>query len=87
MIDINVPIRSSLRSGIGTVTVEFSVRFCITTWLPRRRTSANPWRERMMQTSRPERTRSLANLDLKPGYKQFGVPAPFDLRRVRRFKE
>jgi len=47
MIDINVPIRSSLWSGMGTVTVVFSARFCITTWLPRRRTSANPWRERM----------------------------------------
>ncbi len=72
---------------MGTVTVEFSVRFCITTWLPRRRTSENPWRERMMQTSRPESTRSLANLDLKPRYKQFGMSPPFDFRRICCFKK
>jgi len=59
--------------------VEFSVRLCITTWLPLRRTSENPWRARMAQASRPERTRSLPNLDLKPGHKNCGVLATLNL--------
>jgi len=37
----------------------------------------------MLHTSRPERTRSLPNLDLKQGYKYFLMPTPFDLRRIR----
>jgi hypothetical protein len=37
--------------------------------------------------ARPDSTRSLANLDLKLGYKQFRVPASFDFRRVRCFEK
>jgi len=77
--DIKVPARSSECSGTGTVIVEFSVRLCITTWLPLRRTSENPLRARMAQTSRPDKTRILPNLDLKAGYKNLGVLAARDL--------
>jgi hypothetical protein len=41
----------------------------------------------MLQTSRPESTRSLANLDLKPGYKELGMSASLDFRRIRSFKK
>jgi hypothetical protein len=41
----------------------------------------------MAQTSRPERTRSLANLELKPCHKYFGVASSFDLAWIRRFEE
>jgi hypothetical protein len=41
----------------------------------------------MAHTSRPERTRSLPNLDLKPRYKYFGVPPSFDLCWIRRLEE
>lgn len=58
--------------------VEFAVRFCMTTWLPFCLTSEKPCRERMPQASRPDKTRSLPNLDLKPGHEHFGVPPIFD---------
>jgi hypothetical protein len=87
MIDIKVPFFSSEWLGTGTVMVDCSSRFCITTWLPRCRTSTKPWRERMPQTSRPERTRSLPNLNLKSRDKYFRMPTPFDLCRVRTLKE
>ena len=54
---------------------------------PLRRTSENPLAARMAQISRPESTRSLPNLDLKPRHKQFGMPAPFDFCWVRGFKK
>jgi hypothetical protein len=41
----------------------------------------------MAQTSRPDKTRNLPNLDLKPGYKNLGVLAALDLRSVGGFKE
>jgi hypothetical protein len=41
----------------------------------------------MAQTSRPERTRSLPNLDLKSRHKYFGVPPSFDLGWIGRLKE
>jgi hypothetical protein len=41
----------------------------------------------MLQTSRPDSTRSLANLDLKPGYKKLGMSAPLDFRGVCGFKK
>jgi hypothetical protein len=56
-----------------------SFRFYITTWLPLCRTSKNPWRASMAQTWRPDKTRNLPNLDLKPGYKDLGVLAALDL--------
>ena len=65
--------------------VEFTVRFCITTWLPLCRTSEKPCRERMAQTSRPERTRSLPNLYLKTSDKNLLVTTSLDLAIVRRF--
>ena len=50
----------------GTVTVPAGVFFCMTTWLPRLRTSSNPDFLKTAQTSFPKRTRNLANryLDL-----------------------
>ena len=47
MIDWSVPIFSSAWSGTGTVIVPSTRIFCITIWLPRRRTSANPCRDRI----------------------------------------
>jgi len=68
MIDWSVPMRISRWSGTGTVIVEPSVRFCMTTWLPRRGTSTKPWPASSTHTSLPERTRSLPNGDLKVRY-------------------
>jgi hypothetical protein len=67
MIDCSVPIRISRWSGTGTVIVESDVRFCMTTWLPRRRTSPNPWDFRSVQSSAPEKTRSLPSANLQRG--------------------
>ena len=41
----------------------------------------------MAQTSRPDKTRNLPNLDLKPGYENLGVLATFDLRAVGGFEK
>jgi hypothetical protein len=53
-------------SGTGTVTVVPSFCNCMILWLPRWRTATNPCRSSILQTSGPERTRSLPNghLDL-----------------------
>jgi hypothetical protein len=51
--------------------VEPGTIFCITTWLPLRRTSEKPCAARILQTSRPEKTRSLPNLDLEASHKNF----------------
>jgi hypothetical protein len=67
--------------------VDASSRFCITTWLQRCRTSRKPCFARMAQTSRPERTRSLPNLNLKSGHKYFGVPPAFNLTWICCLKE
>src|SRR5271156_486030 len=83
MIDINVPILTSGWLGTGTVIVESFARFCITTWLPRCRTSRNPCSARMAHTSRPESTRSLPNLDLKTRHEYFRVLPSLDLGRIR----
>jgi len=40
-----------------------------------------------VHTSRPERTRSLPNLNLKSSYEYFRVKTPFNLARVGCFKE
>src|SRR5271165_6407101 len=56
-------------------------------WRPLRRTSTNPCRTRSAQSSRPEKTRSLPNFYLKPGDKDFRMPAALDLARVSRFQE
>jgi hypothetical protein len=82
MIDMSVPIRSSEWSGTGTVIVLFSVFRCITTWLPLRRTSENPWRDKMAQTCRPEKTRSLPNFYLESRDKNFSVSSALDLTLV-----
>lgn len=65
IMEINVPVRSSLWSGTGTVTVD-SVNFnCMAIWLPRLLTSTKPCFASIWQTSRPERVRSLPNTDLQ----------------------
>src|SRR5216683_4021150 len=46
-----------------------------------------PLAARILQTSRPERTRSLPNLYLKPGNKHFRVLTLLDLAGVGRFKK
>jgi hypothetical protein len=87
MIDRSVPTRSSSWSGTGTVVVVPSARFCMTTWLPRRRTSTNPCCARMAQASRPERTRSLATRYVQPRDVHFGVQTPLHLGGIRGFEE
>ena len=87
MIDLSVPIRSSLWSGTGTVTVVPASDFCITMWLPRRRTSTNPFSANSPHTSRPEAIRSLGNRDLNPGHVDFLVKAILNLLRRSRFEE
>src|SRR3990172_11363105 len=59
----------------------------MTTWLNRRRISANPWPSRMRQTSRPERTRSLPMRDVEPGDEDLAPQALLDLGGVRAFEE
>ena len=79
MIDINVPTRSSLWSGTGTVVVSpFSV-FCITMWLPLRRASVNPYVASIVQTSPPDSTRSLANCHLNVRHIHFIMKAALNL--------
>jgi len=67
--------------------VVFSALLCITIWLPFRRTSENPWRDKMAHTSCPERTRSLPNLYLESGNKHFPVLPAVDLSLVGSFQE
>jgi len=67
--------------------VESEVRFCMITWLPRRRTSVKPLRARIWQTSRPERTRNLPKRNLEPGNEDLGVQAPLNFGRVSRFEK
>lgn len=64
MIDISVPIFSSLWSGTGTVIVLSDSTFCMMTWLLLRRTSANPCCASISQASLPDNTRRLANGNL-----------------------
>ena len=72
---------------MGTVTDEFSSFFCMTMWLPRRRTSENPWAARILQIALPERTRSLGNRDLELRHIDL-VMKPFaDLLRGGGFEE
>lgn len=87
MMLVSVPILSSEWSGTGTVIVVSPERFCMTTWLPRWRTVANPSLLRISQTSRPDSTRSLPNRDLDPSYEHFAVQPARDLGRVGRLKE
>jgi len=47
--------------------------FCMTIWLPRRRTSKKPCLERMEHTSLPERIRSLPKCHLDLGYENLAV--------------
>src|SRR2546427_2997443 len=56
-------------------------------WLPRRRTSVNPWRSRIWQTSRPERTRSLPMRRVEPRDEHLAVKPAIDLPRVGRLQE
>src|SRR5512132_665602 len=64
MMDCKVPVRSSLWRGTGTVTEPCGDCFCMTTWLPRLRTSRKPCFSRIEQTALPDSTRSLPNRDL-----------------------
>ena len=68
----------------GTVVVPCGSAFCIEIWLPRRLTSTKPWTARIRQTSRPERTRSLANRDLDVGHVDLAAKAPCRSRRRMR---
>jgi hypothetical protein len=85
--DSSVPSRSAAWSGTGTVVVVPSPRFCMTTWLPRRRTSTKPLRARIVHTSRPESTRSLPTRDVQPGNVHFGMEAAVHLGRVGSLEE
>ena len=54
-----VPILNSPWSSTGTVVVVSASIFCMMIWLPFRRTCSNPWLDKILQTSLPERTRNL----------------------------
>jgi len=69
------------------IDINPSSRFCMTTWLPRCRTLRKPCRARMPQTSRPDKTRSLPNLDLKARHKHFRMAPSLDLCGISRLKE
>jgi hypothetical protein len=66
-------------SGTGTVTVVPSVLSCMMQWLPRWRTATNPCRSSILQTSGPERTRSLPNGHLDLRHKDLAVQPARDL--------
>src|SRR5215216_4124378 len=87
MIDCNVPERNSAWSGTGTVVLELSVRFCMTMWEPRRRTSTKPCCARIRQTWRPESARSLPNGNFQARDKDLGMQALGDLRWIGGFEE
>src|SRR5260370_25861469 len=59
----------------------------MTTWLPRRRTSTKPCLARMLQTSRPERVRSLPNLHVERCDVELALEALPDLTLARRLEE
>lgn len=80
MMESRVPMAISRWSGTGTVIVPDSVRCCITMWLPRCRTSLKPWPQRIWQTSRPDRTRSLATRRFESRHEHLGVKPLRDLR-------
>src|SRR3989344_3795487 len=87
MIESSVPILSSGWSGMGTVTVPASVLRYMTTWLPRWRTSTKPCLPRIRQTSRPDRTRSLATCRFESGDQYLGVQALLDFSGIGGFQE
>src|SRR2546426_8402093 len=59
----------------------------MTTWLPRRRTSTKPCLARMLQTSRPERVRSLPNLHVERCDVELALEALPDLTLARSLEE
>jgi hypothetical protein len=61
--------------------------FCITMWLPRRRTSEKPCSARILQTSTPESIRSLPNLYLDPSDEHLAAQAALDLTRIGSFQK
>jgi|GEM_PF-5762276 len=87
IMDWSVPILISLWSGTGTVLVPSDSFFCITIWLPLLLTSLKPCCARIMQTSLPERTRSLLNSDLNLCYKYIAMQPLLYLLRRGGFKE
>jgi len=87
MIEDRVPILISSWSGTGTVTVLPATRFCMTTWLPRLRTSTKPCSCKMAQTSAPESLRSLPKRDLDLRHVDFPVKPVSDLLLGRRLEE
>src|SRR3989344_9521643 len=87
MIENSVPTLSSGWSGMGTVTVPVLVLRCMTTWLPCRRTSMKPCLPRIRQTSRPDRTRSLATCRFESGDQYLGVQALLDFSGIGGFQE
>ena len=72
---------------MGTVMVVPSAFACMTTWLPRRRTSAKPCCERIVQASVPERTRSLPNGDFELCNEDVAVKAGRDFGAIGRLEE
>jgi hypothetical protein len=69
------------------VTVVSAKRFCIMAWLPRRRTSWNPYVSKIAQTCCPERLRSLPNRDLNLSYENLGMQTLLNLRGSRRLEK
>ena len=74
-------------AGHSTVTVVLFWHLWITIWLPVRRTSVKPLAASILQTSRPERTRSLPNRDLQTRHEDFIVHALLYLAGIGGFKE
>ena len=82
MMLVRVPTLSSEWSGIGTVVVVLSLRFCMTIWLPRCRTAEKPWASSNRHTSRPDKTRSSPNRDLDARDEHLAVQPPLDFGLV-----
>ena len=87
MMDCRVPVLISVLLGTGTVSVVWSRRSCITTWLPSCRTSTKPFRVRIAQTYLPEKTPSLPNSNLKSRDVQLIMQALLNFSGRCRFKK
>jgi hypothetical protein len=72
---------------VFSATVEAGIFFCMITWLPRCRTSEKPCFSSTLQSSLPEKTRSLPYTHLKTGYEHVIVQSPTDFGRGGGFKE
>jgi hypothetical protein len=87
IIDCRVPVLIASWLGTGTVIVLAGNFFCMTTWLPRRRTSLKPCLARIEHTCLPERILSLTNSDLNLRYENLATQSLLNFLSRGRLKK